>query len=187
MTPTVSSAGRPGGKVVLDAPTAGTPRRRPASCPRRRRRRAGSRVRGRSSPGVMRSTIELGNATFARIQRASSGSASSARPATAFSVTWPLPGMLSQDITVKGARPAARRRFRPATIRPNAVFGRVRDCAASATMSGCAASKCLRRRRDVIAAFGDGQRDDADLRARASRVSVVADVARVRRNRSSRR
>jgi hypothetical protein len=71
----------------------------------------------------MRSTIELGNATLARIQAASSGSASSATPATAFWQTWPLPGMLSHDCTVNGATPAARRRLRPAAIRPKADFG----------------------------------------------------------------
>ena len=87
----------------------------------------------------MRSTIEFGNATFFLIQAASAGWASSARPATAFSVTWPLPGMLSQDITVNGFSPASRRCFNAAAMRPNAVFGALRELA-SATMSGCAGS-----------------------------------------------
>jgi hypothetical protein len=78
----------------------------------------------------MRSTIELGKATLARIQAASSRSTRSATPATAFSQTWPLPGILSHDMTVKGAIPAARRRLRPAAIRPKADFG-ASKCAAS--------------------------------------------------------
>ncbi len=63
--------------------------------------------------GVMRSTMLLGNATFSRMKAASAGSVSSARPATASSATRPLWGMLSHDITVKGAAPWSRRRFRP--------------------------------------------------------------------------
>jgi hypothetical protein len=67
--------------------------------------------------------------------------------------------MLSQDMTVKGCRPAARRRFSPATIRPKAVFGvarvvhDVRMCRV----------ETLRGWRNVVAAFGHGQRHDADL------------------------
>ena len=35
----------------------------------------------------------------------------------------PLPGMLSHDITVKGARPWSRRRLKAATRAPNTPFG----------------------------------------------------------------
>ena len=51
----------------------------------------------------------------------------------------PLCGMLSQDITVKGAMPAARRAFRPARIRPKTVFGSS-GLRASATMAGFSGS-----------------------------------------------
>ena len=47
-----------------------------------------------------------------------------------------LPDLLHGDsMTVNGATPAARRRARPATINPNAVFG-ASIWRASATMSG---------------------------------------------------
>jgi hypothetical protein len=42
-------------------------------------------------------------------------------PITASWVTWPLPGRLSQDMTVKGGMPAARRAFSAATMAPKAV------------------------------------------------------------------
>ena len=96
-------------------------------------------------------------------------------PATAFSVTWPLPGMLSQDITVNGATPAARRRFSPATIRPKAVFG-ASDILRVGDDVGMGGIEILRRRRDVIAALGDRQRDDADL-GPGERVEHRGDIA----------
>ena len=96
--------------------------------------------------------------------------------------------MLSQDMTVKGAMPAARRRFRPARIRPKTVFGLV-------GIGGVGDDVRMRRielaggRVDEIAALGDGQRDDADRRIgepcddrrrcrRASRKSIIAPVTR---------
>ena len=59
----------------------------------------------------MRSTMPFGKATSSRIQAANFGSCASARPATASRPTSPLCGTLSQDITVKGGTPAARRRL----------------------------------------------------------------------------
>ena len=127
--------------------------------------------------GVMRSTMELGKATFARIHPASSGSESSASPATAFSVTWPLPGMLSHDITVKGATSGraaaleARRDQAERRLRRVRVLRVVDDV-------GMGRIEALRRRRNVIAALGHGQRDDADLRPR-QRFEHRADLERL--------
>ena len=90
--------------------------------------------------GVMRSTMPFGKATFAAIQSASAGSDRRAVSTTASRVTWPLWGMLSQDITVKGGTPASRRAFSPATSIPNTVFG-ASGAAPSAAMAGCVASK----------------------------------------------
>ena len=81
---------------------------------------------------------------------------------TASAVTLPLCGMLSQDITVKGGVPSARRRASPARMSPNTVRGR----------SGSPASRRCRDGRvedprggiDVVAALGDGHGDDADRR-----------------------
>ncbi|MNV59214.1 hypothetical protein D3C71_1516250 [compost metagenome] len=87
----------------------------------------------------MRSTMPLGKATDDFTQSARSGSMRVASPATAFSVTWPLPGILSQLITVKGAMPASRRRTSPARMRPKAVFG-ASKWAASQAISGCVGS-----------------------------------------------
>ena len=103
-----------------------------------------------------------------------------ASPTTAACVTSPLPGRLSHDITVNGATAAARRRIDAATIgrtpcggadvRSAAPVALRRPCAlpasaaASATMAGCAASKRCVAGIDAVAAFGDGQRHDADRR-----------------------
>ena len=105
----------------------------------------------------------VGKGDVRAIQAASSGSTSSASPATASAATLPLWGMLSQDITVKGGVPAARRRISPARISPNTVFG-ASGLAASATMSGWLGSKCAGGGVDEVAALGDRQRDDADGR-----------------------
>ena len=122
VTPTFSSAGRPIGKLSSTthcrngSQVTGT-----GSSPRPK---AAAIVFSRGPvPGVMRSTMPLGKATWALIQSAKAGSESWARPTTAASVTWPLPGRLSQDITVKGAIPAALRAFSAAMIAPNAVIG----------------------------------------------------------------
>ena len=80
--------------------------------------------------------MPFGKATLSRTQSAISFSTSSASPITASAVTWPLWGMLSQDMTVKGARLSSRRRISPARISPNTVFDMPMSLA-SATMSGC--------------------------------------------------
>ena len=66
--------------------------------------------------GVIRSTMQLGKETLASIQSASSGSLMRAWPTTAVRATFPLPGRLSQLMTVKGAVPSARRRLRASTM-----------------------------------------------------------------------
>ena len=73
--------------------------------------------------GVMRSTIELGNATDVRSHSASSASDSSAYEANISFARSPLPGRLSHDMTVKGTRPSARRRRSPSTTMPKTVCG----------------------------------------------------------------
>ena len=160
MTPTFSSAGRPAGNLSSTTHCRNSSQKtgQLSSTPHWSRRIARSRS---VVAGVMRSTMELGRRRWRGSMRRARDRTSSARPATAFSVTWPLPGMLSQDITVKGAMPAARRRFSPATIRPKAVFG-ASACLASCDDVGMGGIEMLGRRRDVIAALGDGQRDDAD-------------------------
>ncbi len=98
-------------------------------------------LRSRSEvAGAMRSTMPLGKATLPRIQAANFGSCASARPATAFFATTPLCGTLSQESTVKGWTPAARRARSPARIRPKTVFG-ASGWAASAAIAGFAGSK----------------------------------------------
>ena len=88
----------------------------------------------------MRSTMPFGKATLSRTQAASLGSCASARPATAFIATTPLCGTLSQESTVNGATPAARRARSAARIRPKTVFG-ASGLAASAAIAGMAGSK----------------------------------------------
>ena len=73
--------------------------------------------------GVIRSTMQLGNATSARSQAPSSGSARSAYAANIRRAISPLPGRLSQDMTVNGGTPAARRRRSASTTKPNTVPG----------------------------------------------------------------
>ena len=79
--------------------------------------------------GVMRSTIALGKATCSASQGASgspSGERSSCRAAKAPTMsraTSPLPGRLSQDITVNGSVPAARRRRSASVTKPKALRG----------------------------------------------------------------
>ncbi|MNE76537.1 hypothetical protein D3C80_1727790 [compost metagenome] len=84
--------------------------------------------------------MEFGKATFSPIQLAKAGSDKAARPTTAFFVTLPLCGMLSQDMTVKGCSPLSRRAFSPATMRPNTVFGEAGFLPSSA-MAGCCGLK----------------------------------------------
>ncbi len=90
--------------------------------------------------GVMRSTIELGNATFSSIQSASSGSLARAKAPKVRRAVSPLPWMLSHDMTVNGATPAARRRRRPSTTRPKTVAGTA-STARSAMIAGFVRSK----------------------------------------------
>jgi hypothetical protein len=71
--------------------------------------------------GVIRSTIVVTKETFPRIQSASAGSTSSARPVTTRAVSAPLSGRLSQDTIATGPAPATRRAARPATSRPGTV------------------------------------------------------------------
>ena len=138
-TPASSNAGRPAGKWsstthwMKSSQNTGQASSMPNS----------SRVIARSrSPvaGAMRSTMPFGKATLSRIQAASCGSCASARPATALRATTPLCGTLSQESTVNGARPAARRARRPARTRPKTVVG-ASGCAASAVIAGFAGSK----------------------------------------------
>ena len=137
VTPTFSNAGRPMGKLSSSthcrngSQVTGTGSVRPKSA-------AMARSRGPVA-GVMRSTMPPGKATFAATHAAKIGSDSWARPTTAACVTWPLPGRLSQDMTVKGATPAALRRRRAARIAPKAVPGR-EGSAASARMSAARGS-----------------------------------------------
>ena len=66
--------------------------------------------------GVIRSTMQLGKATCSSIQIASSGSLMAAWETTAVRAILPLPGRLSQLMTVKGAVPASRRRRSASTM-----------------------------------------------------------------------
>src|SRR5699024_11985740 len=68
----------------------------------------------RSSDLVMRSTMELGKGTWVSIHCASSASIAPAKDKNIRCAISPLPWILSQDITVKGTVPAARRAIRPA-------------------------------------------------------------------------
>ena len=139
-TPTCSSAGRPRGKLsssthwMKSSAKTGLSSMMPKS----------SRIMARSRSlvaGVMRSTMPFGKATFAAIQSAKAGSDRRAVSTTASRVTWPLCGMLSQHMTVKGGMPASRRAFRPATSIPNTVLG-AKGLAPSAAIAGWAGSKC---------------------------------------------
>ena len=66
--------------------------------------------------GVMRSTMQLGKATLSSIHCAKTGSLIRACDTTAVRATFPLPGRLSQLITVNGGTPASRRRRRASTM-----------------------------------------------------------------------
>ena len=66
--------------------------------------------------GVILSTMQLGKATLASIQSASSGSLRRAWETTAVRATFPLPGRLSQLMTVNGATPSSRRRRSASTM-----------------------------------------------------------------------
>jgi hypothetical protein len=89
---------------------------------------------------VIRSTIESGKLTAVRTQSARSASRSAAKAAKLRRATFPLPGMLSQDMTVKGRTPRSRRRASASTTRPKLVRGAVR-CWTSWTTSGASAMK----------------------------------------------
>ncbi len=60
--------------------------------------------------GVMRSTIEHGNATCSPIQSPRPASSRAAKVVNACRARCPLPSRLSQDMTVNGAAPRSRRR-----------------------------------------------------------------------------
>ena len=66
--------------------------------------------------GVMRSTMQLGKETRSSIHSARSGSDMRAWLTTAVRAARPLPGRLSQLMTVKGTVPASRRRRRASTM-----------------------------------------------------------------------
>ena len=78
--------------------------------------RRSSATSARVVRGVMRSTMQLGKATFPSIQSASSGSLIAAWQTTAVRAAFPLPGRLSQLMTVSGAIPASRRRLSASTM-----------------------------------------------------------------------
>ena len=90
--------------------------------------------------GVMQSSMPSGQATSPSTQAASAGSDSRASPVSAPRVTVPLWGMLSQESTVKGGAPASRRARSAASRMPKTVRG-ASGLAASAAISGWAASK----------------------------------------------
>ena len=73
--------------------------------------------------GVILSTMELGNVTSCSIHSASSGSRNRAYAVNCRRAMSPLPWMLSQDMTVNGRVPAARRRASASTTRPKTVAG----------------------------------------------------------------
>ena len=120
--------------------------------------------------------MAFGKATLSLTQLARSSSISSASPTTASDVTWPLWGMLSQDITVNGTMPSSRRRISPARISPNTVFGAA-DIPGVGHDVGMSRVEFPGRRVDEIAAFGDGQRHDADRRI----CKLLDDISRVAR------
>ena len=115
--------------------------------------------------GVMRSTMPFGKATLSldpvgqlRIDQRWPGR----RPPSA--VTWPLWGMLSQDMTVNGDDAVGAAPHQPGQDQAEHGLRRWRCLPASATMSGCVGLNTPRGRVDEVAALGDGQRDDADRR-----------------------
>ena len=121
-TPTVSKAGRPAlnrssiTHWVKVSPIAGNASSMPL--------RAFSRSREAADTcGAIRSTMLLGKAVRPSIQLASSGSRPRAKETTAKRAVSPLWRRLSQDITVKGARPDSRRRRKASTMKPKAVRG----------------------------------------------------------------
>ncbi len=89
--------------------------------------------------GVILSTMELGKATFLRTHAPSGGSRSSAKAENIFWATWPLPWMLSQDITVNGGIPRPRLRTSASVINPKTVAGTA-PSTRSATIAGLSAS-----------------------------------------------
>ena len=66
--------------------------------------------------GVIRSTMQLGNETCSSIHVARAGSLMAACPTTAVRAILPLPGRLSQLMTVNGATPSSRRRRSASTM-----------------------------------------------------------------------
>ena len=83
--------------------------------------------------------MELGNRTLPSTHSPSSGSRSRANAVKTFSAMWPLPRMLSQDITVNGSMPLDRRRTSASVTRPNVVAGTAAG-ARSAWTSGLVSS-----------------------------------------------
>src|SRR5674536_187038 len=111
----------------------------------------------------MRSTMQLGKQTWLRTQSPSSALRSVAKATKLRRATSPLPWMLSQDITRErsqaplpatdqslGDQAERRSRYRPRRQVVHDVRGSGGELAGDGV--------------DVVAAFGDGQRDDPDQR-----------------------
>ena len=88
-------------------------------------------------------------------------------------VTWPLPGMLSQLITVNGAMPSIAAALEAGEDQPEGGAAARQGVLGVGDDVGMGGVEALGRRVDVIAALGDGQRDDAD-RGSARRAMMAA-------------
>mmetsp|Transcript_17032 Transcript_17032/g.51318 ORF Transcript_17032/g.51318 Transcript_17032/m.51318 type:complete len:254 (-) Transcript_17032:1203-1964(-) len=99
-----------------------------------------------SVAGVMRSTIEFGKATSRSIHAARSGSTADAKSSVTARQTEPFMGMLSHDRTVRGPRPALRRRCKMVQMRPNAVRGWASPRAPPHSSMSCFTSGAVRSR-----------------------------------------
>ena len=88
---------------------------------------------------MIRSTIELGNCTFARDPLAELGVPQPAKAVKLRRPTWPLPWMLSQDMIVNGVIAALPPPASASVISPKVVCGASPGCRSAAT-SGLSAS-----------------------------------------------
>ncbi len=112
--------------------------------------------------GVMRSTMQLGNRTCSSTHSPSFGSRNRANAVKLRRAASPLPWMLSQDRTVKGARPRCRRRANASMTRPKRGLRR------RAGLEVVYDARVVRVELpgdgvEVVAALGDGERDDPGL------------------------